>query len=214
MNLALIPAAGFSKRMGTPKLALSLGSRCVLERVIDALRESKHDAILVVLGPHVADLAVKATAAGGVALVLDEATSSMRATIMAGLNAMESRWRPDAGDWLTLVPADHPLLNSHVVEQMRLGASRRSDAGIVVPTHAGRRGHPVLISWRFVPGLSEFPADRGVNEYLRQFPGETLETPVDSPDILLDLDTPEDFNAVSKRFKLLPSGTVPAREPA
>src|SRR5437879_4363300 len=56
---AVIPAAGQSTRMGRPKLALPLGGRSVLERVVDALRGAGVD-VLVVLGPHVADLAAAA----------------------------------------------------------------------------------------------------------------------------------------------------------
>ncbi len=61
---ALLPAAGVSSRMGCPKLALPLGGRLVLERVLDALRAAKIDKILVVLGPQSRSLQSQATAAG------------------------------------------------------------------------------------------------------------------------------------------------------
>ena len=61
---ALLPAAGTSSRMGRPKLALPLGGRTVLERVIETVRSAKIEDILVVLGPDVADLKDLAERAG------------------------------------------------------------------------------------------------------------------------------------------------------
>src|SRR5205807_132449 len=46
-TFAVIPAAGQSTRMGRPKLALPLGGRSVLERVLAAVRQGRLDAALV-----------------------------------------------------------------------------------------------------------------------------------------------------------------------
>ena len=64
MIFALIPAAGESRRMGRPKLALPLGEKTVLEHVLDALRHAQVDHMLVVIGPHVAELLPIARDAG------------------------------------------------------------------------------------------------------------------------------------------------------
>jgi hypothetical protein len=37
------------------------------------------------------------------------------------------------------------------------------------------------------------PTGQGLNTYLRQYGGDTLELPVEQPEILLDLDTPTDY---------------------
>ena len=60
---ALVPAAGFSRRMGRPKLGLPLGERTVLEHVVAALRQGGAEHVLVVVGPHVPELAPLAAAA-------------------------------------------------------------------------------------------------------------------------------------------------------
>jgi molybdenum cofactor cytidylyltransferase len=69
----------------------------------------------------------------------------------------------------------------------------QSDKSIVVPSYAGKRGHPVLLSWKHVRGLRNHPGGEGLNTYLRRLELETLELPVEKPDILTDLDTPEDY---------------------
>jgi molybdenum cofactor cytidylyltransferase len=200
MLIALIPAAGHSNRMGRPKLALPLGNRTVLERVIDALRDARVDQIVVVLGPHVAELAEPARSAGADAMVLDQPTPDMRATIEAGLAHIEATHRPSHADAWLLCPADHPTLDAVIVRRLWEEFRKRPSSSIAVPTFEGKRGHPTIISWRHVEGIRNFAKDKGLNVYLRPFASETLEVPVDSADVLADLDTPEDYEKLRRRF--------------
>ena len=204
MIRALIPAAGHSARMGRPKLALPLGGRTVLERVIDALREAEIESILVVTAPHSAGLAPMAESAGATVLRLPQSTPDMRATIEAGLHCLEQTLRPTMNDAILLVPADHPALDADVIRSLRSEWLKHPECSIAVPTHAGARGHPAIIGWRHVPGIRAFDKDRGLNAYLRQFAAETLEVPVDSPDVLVDLDTRQDYERLRKRFTNTP----------
>src|ERR1700676_510772 len=109
-TFALLPAAGTSSRMGRPKLALPLGERTVLERVLDAVRSAQVTDILVVLGPQVADLKFRAEEAGARTLLLDRQTADMRATVQCGLDWLEKYERPDDDDAFLLLPPDHPTL--------------------------------------------------------------------------------------------------------
>jgi molybdenum cofactor cytidylyltransferase len=192
-TFAVVPAAGKSTRMGRPKLALPVGASTVLERVIQALRGGGIDHVLVVLGPHVADLAGMAQAAGAHVLPLAAETPDMRATVEHGLHWFEERFHPGDGDAWLLVPADHPTLDAAIVRQLLAAHATDPDRLVVVPTHAGRRGHPTLLSWRLVAGIAALPAGQGLNTYLRQHGRNTLEVHVEQPEVLFDLDTPEDY---------------------
>jgi molybdenum cofactor cytidylyltransferase len=197
--LALIPAAGKSTRMGRPKLALPLGGRTVLEHVIAALRGAGVEHVLVVVGPHVPELVPLAEAAGADALLLPEETPDMRATVEHGLRRLERRFSPRPEDGWLLVPADHPTLDPSVVRQLLAARAARPDCSVVLPTHEGRRGHPALIAWRHVAGLRALPPGQGLNVYLRQQMGETLEVPVPTAEVLCDLDTPADYERLARR---------------
>jgi molybdenum cofactor cytidylyltransferase len=198
MTFAVIPAAGKSVRMGRPKLALPLGDRTVLERVVAALREGGVDHVLVVIGPHVPELLPLAGRAGAHVLQLAEETPDMRATTEAGLRWLEERFRPRPDDQWLLVPADHPTLHPSLVQTLLRARGQSPDRSIVVPTHGGRRGHPTLIDWRHVAGMRALPAGEGLNVYLRRQAAETLELPVESADVLGDLDTPEDYERLRR----------------
>lgn len=193
MIVGLIPAAGHSRRMGRPKLALPVAGRTVLEHVVGVLREAGVSPVLVVLGPHVADLAPLAKAAGADVLVLPEATADMRATIERGLAWIEEQVRPaPEDDWL-LVPADHPTMKRGIIRELIEARHTCPERSIVVPTWQGKRGHPTLIRWSHVEGIRTHPAGEGLNAYLRCQVGRTLEVRAADASVVEDLDTPEDY---------------------
>src|SRR4029077_9391223 len=92
MRFAVLPAGGKSVRMGRPKLSLPLRGRTVLECVVTALREGGIERVLVVVGPHVAELCPLAEAVGARVCLLPAETPDMRATVEIGLTAIEQRW--------------------------------------------------------------------------------------------------------------------------
>jgi molybdenum cofactor cytidylyltransferase len=199
MIYGLIPAAGKSTRMGRPKLMLPLGGRTVLECVLDSLRQGGIEPTLVVVGPHVSELVPLATNAGAHVCLLAEETPDMRATVERGLAWLEQRFGPRADDAFLLVPADHPTLDAAVIRLLVQARSERRDRSIFVPTFEGRRGHPTLIAWRHVTGIRASAAGTGLNVYLRGCGEETCEVPVRNADVLFDLDTPADYEALRGR---------------
>jgi molybdenum cofactor cytidylyltransferase len=215
MTPAIIPAAGHSRRMGRTKLALPLGDGTVLEHVVAALRTGGACPILIVIGPHVADLAPLAERAGGTVLQLAEETPEMRATVEQGLGWIEEHCTPaPADDWL-LVPADHPALDAGVVRQLLAVRAQFPQHSILIPTFQGRRGHPTLIAWKIVPALRALPTGQGLNAYFRQHQSEVAEVPVETASILVDLDTPEDYERLlcehalrQPTFRLFVYGTL------
>jgi molybdenum cofactor cytidylyltransferase len=199
-TFALLPAAGKSARMGTPKLALPLGERTVLERVLDTLRSARVDDVLVVLGPHVAALRAMAEKAGAHVMVLDQETADMRSTVACGLDWLETNRRPRADDAFLLLPPDHPALSTEAIDVLlRARSVKESRATIWVPTFEGKRGHPALIGWNHVAGIRAVPEGRGLNAYLREHLDETQEVACSAADILCDLDTPGDYESLRRR---------------
>jgi molybdenum cofactor cytidylyltransferase len=198
-TFAVIPAGGKSSRMGRPKLTLPLGDRTVLEHVIAALRRAAIDHILVVIGPHVPELLPLTEKAGADTLLLSHETADMRATVEAGLQRIETQFSPRPDDVWLLVPADHPTLNASVVERLLQVRASHPEWSILVPTFQAKRGHPALIAWKHVAGMRRLPVAQGLNVYFRQQTAETGEVPVDSAEVLMDLDTPSDYERLRQR---------------
>jgi CTP:molybdopterin cytidylyltransferase MocA len=178
--------------MGRPKLALPLGNRSVIERVVSTLRNGGVERVVVVVGPHVPELIPLAQSAGADVVPLTATTDDMRATVTHGLDWIEQQLHPAPSDICLLVPGDSPILEDSVVRQL-LGHTQQSPSPLLVPTYNGKRGHPVLFSWDHVAGFRSLPPGQGLNSYLRQCHDRVIELPQSSPAVLADLNTPEDY---------------------
>lgn len=116
----------------------------------------------------------------------------MRASVQHALNHVASHCHPSDRDAWLLVPADQPTLRPEWISALADARSGAPD-GILVPTHSGRRGHPVLFPWPLAAEVPRLPADTGVNQLLRTFAARVREIPVPDPAVLTDLDTPDDY---------------------
>jgi len=178
--------------MGQPKLLLPLGGQTVLERVLAAVRAGGVMDVLVVVGPDAPALQDAAEQAGAHVLRLAEDTADMRQTCQHGLDWLEARFDPGSDDGWLLMPADHPTCRPEVVRAL-LDAAMHANRSILVPTHLGKRGHPVWLRWQHVEAIRALPADQGLNAFIRSHADQTLELPWPSAEIMHDLDTPEDY---------------------
>jgi molybdenum cofactor cytidylyltransferase len=195
---AVVPAAGFSRRMGRPKLLLPLGGRAVIARVLEALRGGGVDATYVLARADDVGLQRELDGSGVHTVLADDATEDMRASAELLLSRIREEQHPLRNDAWLLAPADYPVLNPSVVS--RLIASWRADpAGIVVPACGGRSGHPTLFGWPFAERVACIPAGEGLNRLLRDGAGQVRQVDFESPEILQDLDTPADY----ERLKLI-----------
>lgn len=195
MILGLVPAGGRGSRMGRPKLALPVGGRAVVARVVTALREGGADAVLVVVGPHAPEVGPLAAGAGAEVLRLAEPTGDMRETVERGLAWLGDRYRPGPADAWLLTPGDCLLLTADAVRCVCEGYRQRPGAGVVVPVSGGQRGHPVLLAWPLAVEVFRLPPGAGVDTLVRSREADTVEVAAE-PGVLADLDTPADYAAL------------------
>ena len=67
---------------------------------------------------------------------------------------------------------------------------------ILVPRHGEKRGHPTFFRWTFAHRVPAIPSGCGLNWLLDQHAHEIMELAIDSPAVVTDLDTPEDYREV------------------
>lgn len=204
MFYAVVPAAGLSTRMGRPKLSLPFAGQTILEQVVLTLLAGGVQHVLVVTGPHTHELNPLAEAAGADVLAIANGTPDMRSTIEHGLNWLQLYKSPHPFDALFVAPGDHPAFGASVVSRLCNAYSDPQSKSIIVPTHAGKRGHPVLIGWRHVQAIKELAANRGVNAYLREKREEVHELETDDHGILFNLDSPQDYAKLNCQSSFFP----------
>lgn len=195
--VAIVPAAGLSRRMGEPKLLLSLGGQSVIARVVNALQSAGVAEVIVVVRPDDDPLAHEVRTLPATLLQPAQSPPSMRDSVECAIQLLMQRGAEWDG-WL-LIPADHPTLDVEPVSHL-IAAWSRDRTRIAVPTWNGRRGHPTLFPWSSAGEVSQLPADAGLNYLLRSRPDRVHEIESTSSEVLNDMDTPEDWQRISARW--------------
>jgi len=193
---AIIPAAGRSQRMGRPKLLMPWGGQSVIECVLAAWRASRVFQVVIVVHPSDGDLAETCRAAGVNVVVAQAPPVDMKASVRLGLEFVAAKFQPTAEDAWLVAPADMPLLSAVAIDLV-LAAHDAKSPRIVVPVHAGRRGHPVLFPWTLAAEVADLEAEEGLTRLLQRH--AVVETPSPEQAILLDFDTPADYQALQNR---------------
>jgi CTP:molybdopterin cytidylyltransferase MocA len=179
----------------------SLGGT-VIGTVVSTLRSAGIEAgnIVVVTGREAGRL--EAALEPGVRCVHNAsyASTPMFASVRLGL--AEARRRAER---IFFTPADVPLFTKETLLRLL-----RSEANIVVPTHFGSPGHPVLLDARVVPKILEYPEGTLREALAACGPEDRVEVP--DPGVLIDADTPSDY-ALSRLLagELPEGGTIPER---
>jgi molybdenum cofactor cytidylyltransferase len=191
--VAIVPAAGRSDRMGRPKLILPVRGIPLIARVVAALRDGGASRVVVVAPskhePGAMALIESAEREGAEVVVPDRPTLDMRASVELGLNRLGEGLEPTA---LLLTPGDIPGLTPEAVARV-IEASIDSPGRIIVPRHEGRRGHPLLLPWPLAREIPLLPPGVGVNALLAEHGDEIEYVRIDDPELLDDVDTPDDY---------------------
>ena len=164
---AVVLAAGEASRFGSPKQHL------LLPTVLERLRRTRVDEVVVVEGAHALDIPHDDTTR---VVHCSDWERGPGASLRCGLAALG-----DDVDAAVVVLADGPDLAPEAVE--RVLASWIESGGVVAASYDGARGHPLLLGradWEEIP-------DRGLRgRAVRLVPCDDLGSPG-------DVDRPEDL---------------------
>ncbi|MBI5034956.1 MAG: putative selenium-dependent hydroxylase accessory protein YqeC [Chloroflexi bacterium] len=187
---AIVLAAGAGTRMiGQVKQLLPWRGKTLIENAIDIAAKSIANETLVVLGARAEEIrAVIRNAPARVVLNRDWQVGHST-SIRAGLNALSKKI-----DAAIFINADQPLLTSEVVNAV-IQRYRETDAGIVTPEYAGKRGSPVLFDRRYFQELSNLQGEEGGREVLLKYPAERVQ--FTDARLGSDVDTIEEYNELT-----------------
>jgi molybdenum cofactor cytidylyltransferase len=202
MSVALLPAAGASRRMGRPKLLLPVNGRPMVAGVVEALRGGGVGEIVLVIAPGddaLQDWARQAAIAITVAVNPDP-DRGMLSTIQEGIAALTGAFsEKSAGEILLVSPADLPNLQAQTVAEL-LRKMIETGAPLALPTYHGKRGHPLAIAPRLVPEIGTLDHGIGLKQLRDRHEAELLEIGVEDAGVIQDVDTPEDYERLNQIF--------------
>ena len=166
---AILLAAGESTRMGQLKALLPWRGQTLVEHQTAALLEGGAEQ-------------------RNVAGELDHGST--------GLTALDSNAVQD----ILLLNVDQPRSGADVARILRAHRRHSRESGnpyaVTVPEYNGKGGHPIVLSAGLLPELREIDEEsQGIKAVVRRRPDSVYRIPLDNPEILLDLNTPEQYRA-------------------
>jgi molybdenum cofactor cytidylyltransferase len=186
--VAILLAAGESRRMGYPKPLLRVDSESFIARTT-GLALGVADQVVIVLGAHANRVRPAIAQHPRVIVVenrnfVDGQLSSLKVGLAAAID--------EHADAVIVHLADHPLVSpdTFLATVAEVGAS---ESPIVVARYCGRRGHPVIFDRSVFAELMAAPEDQGARVVVNAKPERVLYVDVDDPGVVLDLDTPADL---------------------
>jgi molybdenum cofactor cytidylyltransferase len=200
----VILAAGDSSRMGTDKALLPWPplvagqpppKETFLSAAIGSLM-SAADFVLIVAGKNEAALA-PIVYAGGASLVANpDPSRGQFSSLQVGLQEVLNRGRDAA--IITLV--DRPPVNAATVQLLRC-ALESAPEGVwaVVPEFSGKHGHPYLAGRELMEAFLQAPPTASAREVEHRHRDHIQYVEVRDPFVALNINTPEDYAALSLR---------------
>jgi len=192
-SAAVIAAAGMSTRMGRFKPLIELGGKPMIRHITDTFRAFGVKKLVVVTGKE-ADALEQALSGCGIEFVHNEhyATTQMFDSAKLWLSHV-----PVIYENVFFTTADIPLFSPAVLEKLN-----RADGEFICPTFAGHSGHPVLLRRSAIDKLlRDSSGEGGMRSAIERQGIHRVCVEVEERGILMDADTPEDFDAIKKLYK-------------
>ena len=191
----LLLTGGASVRAGEPKALRRFRGVPVLLGMARLAGALGYSPVLAVTGAHSALIASVVGNAPGLGLLAFPGWAQGRtATIQAGLRALEP------ARTVLLWPVDHPFVQARTLRALVRAGDSDELATLVVPTFAGRGGHPVLLKTDAVREAMTLGAWEPLRALAARLGPQVRRLPVDDPGVVDNLDEPERYEEAIRRM--------------
>ena len=173
----ILLGGGHSTRFGSPKLEATIDGVRLLDRACAHFLDAGLDPVVFCGEGEPSDARVIRATRG----------ERMLETLRSGLAAI-----PDGA--FAFAPADHPFLDPDLIRRL-LAEFEARDCRYLVPMFGGRGGHPAFA--RDAAAFLDPDLQGGARGVWRTAGDELVRLPVETADILYDVDTREDLDAAA-----------------
>jgi molybdenum cofactor cytidylyltransferase len=191
---AIVLAAGEGRRMGGGKLTLPFGQTTIIRAVAGALIDVPVAGITTVVGHHADDVQAALEGIPTAYATNPDPERGMLSSVKFGIRAAG-----DDQDAFLIVLGDQPELDPRAIRDL-IRAAETSDKWMFIPRFEGRRGHPVLFKSEARDAILALPEKTGLNAWRDSHPELVEMVDVEAPEILHDIDTPDDYRDALNRL--------------
>ncbi len=182
--VAVVLAAGEGRRMGENKMLADFDGRPMLVVTVENIMASGVDEVVVVTG-HERGKVEAALTDHKIRIVHNpNYATGMASSLRVGVEAAAT------ADAAVVCLGDMPRVSGAVIDKLIAGFNPVEHRSIVVPTHKGQFGNPVLWGAEHFARLTSLSGDKGARMLIGDLKSEATEVEADAG-VLLDADTPE-----------------------
>jgi molybdenum cofactor cytidylyltransferase len=171
--------------MGRDKALLTYRGQTFLANLLQHLTAAAVEHVTVVLGHHAALIQSRVNLSAANVVVNQEYQRGQTSSLQLGLGTVALD-RPDA---VILCLVDHPAISVEVIVKL-MEHFESTHAPVIIPTHKGERGHPVIICQALFPELLALMPGEPANTVIRKYRPQTEFIEVADPGVLIDVDEP------------------------
>ncbi len=184
--VAVVLAAGLGRRMGSAKMLADFDGKPMIVATVENVLASGVDEVIVVTG-HESEKVVAALGGMKVRRVHNpDFESGMASSLRVGVEAVKS------ADAAVIILGDMPRVPAAVIDRLIAAFNPTEHRSIVVPTHKGQFGNPVLWGSEHFELLTGMQGDKGARSLIAGLKSEATEIEADAG-VLMDADTPDDL---------------------
>jgi molybdenum cofactor cytidylyltransferase len=193
MNVAIILAAGESRRMGQPKQLLPFGDKTMLECVIDAFQTPRVNEIRVVLGYQADEIAASIAYTQCKIVKNEHYPLGMFTSMQAGLRDL-----PKKTKIVMLAICDQPRLKRKTVETL-IEKFEKDRHKILIPSYNGRQGHPPLLRAEYAKEILAMDESMTLKHFYGEHADDIDRLVVEDEGVLIDIDDRETYERELKK---------------
>jgi molybdenum cofactor cytidylyltransferase len=191
---ALVLAAGLSRRTAPHNKLLSImpNGQTMIAQTVDRILTTAAKPVIVVTGHHDAQIRTALSGKPVHFIHAPDYADGMAASLRAGIAIL-----PENVGAVLICLGDMPLIEPDILNRIIAAHSPTEGREIILPSHGGQRGNPVLWGRRFFNDLLLLSGDTGARQILHRHMKFITEIPTETDTILKDFDTFEALETLS-----------------
>jgi molybdenum cofactor cytidylyltransferase len=186
---AVLLAAGESRRMGEiNKLEMNVDGVSLLRHTVNTLLASQLQELVVVLGYQVDKVRFLLEGLPVKIVLNDIYHEGQMTSVHRGLESLSQ-----SCDGVMICLSDQPLIQSSDINIIIDAFEKQNQESILVPTHQGKRGNPIILSHKYKDLILNGQRNLGCKRVIKKNPDEVTTIEMDTNHVIVDIDTPQDY---------------------
>ncbi len=203
MLAAVVLAAGQSTRMAPyhKLLVADRGGKPMVARVVDNVLSSRARPVLVVLGHRGEEIRAALGGRPVTYVTAADHAAGLSASLRAGIAGL-----PGEAAAALVCLGDMPLVTGRMIDRLLDAFDPDEGRGIVVPTHQGKPGNPILWGRAWFAEILALSGDVGARALLARHAEQVAEVEIGDDAVLRDFDTVESLATLPARLRPADAG--------